>query len=87
MDGHYIKIEEREKTVITQVEDVDAFDENVLWANLKEGSLEITGENLHIEKLDLQEGILILSGKIIGIVYTDRKKKSSKFPFSIKKRE
>lgn len=83
MDNHYIKIDNRERTVVSQVEDVDAFDEGMLWANLKEGGLEISGENLHIEKLDLQEGMLILSGRIETLTYTDRKKqpKKMKFPF------
>ena len=49
-----------------QVADVDAFDEETLWANLKEGGVEITGENLNIEKLDLQEGTLIVTGFLVG---------------------
>ena len=54
MDNHYITIENREKLSLSQVADVDAFDEETLWANLKEGGIEITGEKLNIEKLDLQ---------------------------------
>ena len=42
MDNHYITIENREKLVLSQVADVDAFDEETLWANLKEGGIEIT---------------------------------------------
>ena len=52
MDSHYITIENREKLILSQVSDVDAFDEETLWANLKEGGIEITGEKLNIEKLD-----------------------------------
>ena len=72
MDNHYITIENREKLVLSQVADVDAFDEETLWANLKEGGIEITGEKLNIEKLDLQEGMLVVTGRICSIAYTDR---------------
>jgi len=76
MENHYITIENREKIIISQVADVDAFDEQTLWANLSDGALEISGEKLNIERLDLQEGMLVVSGKICSLVYTDRKHKS-----------
>ena len=75
MDSHYITIENREKLILSQVSDVDAFDEETLWANLKEGGIAITGEQLNIEKLDLQEGMLIVTGRISSVAYTDRKLK------------
>ena len=67
MENHYITIENREKIIISQVADVDAFDEQILWANLKDGAMEITGEKLNIEKLDLNEGMLVVSGKICSL--------------------
>lgn len=75
MDNHYISIENREKIIISQVADVDAFDEETLWANLKEGSLEITGEKLNIQKLDLAEGLLVVTGKIDSVAYTGKSHK------------
>lgn len=80
MEHHHIAIDNRERITITQVADVDAFDEAVLWANLKEGSVEIAGEKLNMEKLDLEEGILIVTGRIHSLSYTDKKMKSGK-PF------
>ncbi len=73
MDNHYITIENREKLTLSQVADVDAFDEESLWANLKDGGIEITGEQLNIEKLDLAEGMLVVTGKISSVAYTDRR--------------
>ena len=70
MENHYIQIENKERISISQVTDVDAFDEETLWANLEE----ITGEKLNVEKLDMQEGILVVSGKIISVQYTDKNK-------------
>lgn len=72
MDNHYITIENRNRVTVSQVIDVDAFDEQTLWANLKEGGLEITGENLNMEKLDLAEGILIVTGTVSSLSYTDK---------------
>ncbi len=72
MENHYISIENREKITISQVADVDAFDEATLWANLSEGSVEITGRNLNIEKLDLSEGTLVVTGTICSVTYTDK---------------
>ena len=77
MENHYITLENREKITISQVLDVDAFDEDNLWANLKDGGIELTGEKLNIEKLDLEEGMLVVSGKISSLSYTDKKKKET----------
>lgn len=78
MENHYIKVENREKMTISHVLDVDAFDEDNLWANLEDGSIEITGEKLNIEKLDLQEGMLVITGKICSFGYTDKKIKQKR---------
>ena len=72
MENHYISMENRQKITISQVADVDAFDEDTLWANLSEGSIEITGRNLNIEKLDLSEGMLVITGTICSVTYTDK---------------
>jgi len=73
MENHYLTLENREKLTISQVSDVDAFDENNLWANVKDGSIEISGENLNIEKLDLEEGLLVVAGRINSFSYVDKK--------------
>ena len=73
MENHYITIENRERITISRVKDVDAFDEEILWANLEEGGIEISGEKLNIEKLDLQDGILVVTGKISAVMYTDKR--------------
>ena len=52
---------------------MDAFDENNLWANIKEGAIEVSGENLSVEKLDLDEGLLVVRGIIRSFSYIDKK--------------
>ena len=73
--GHHVSIEGRERVTITQVADVDAFDEAALWANLKEGAIEVTGQGLNMEKLDLEQGLLVVTGQIMSLTYTDKLKK------------
>lgn len=80
MENHHITVENRNRITISQVKDVDAFDEQMLWANLEEGSIEITGEDLNVERLDLEEGILVASGRIYMINYNDKGKKKSRAP-------
>lgn len=75
MENHHITMDNRQRVTITQVADVDAFDEGALWANLTEGGIEITGEKLNIEKLDLDQGILILTGRVDTLAYTDKAQK------------
>ena len=41
MENHYLSVENREKLTINQVIDVEAFDEQNLWANIKDGAIEI----------------------------------------------
>lgn len=73
MENHYLKVENRERLIINEVVDVDAFDENNLWANIKEGAVEVSGEKLIVEKLDLEEGVLIIKGKINSFSYVEKK--------------
>ena len=77
MEQQSIYLENRERMTINQVIDVDAFDEETLWANLKEGAVEISGSGLHIEKLDLAEGVLIVSGIICAFAYVEAKKQKA----------
>jgi sporulation protein YabP len=78
MENHHIGIENRERMTITQVADVDAFDEAAVWVNLKDGGIEITGERLNIEKLDLEEGLLVVTGQIQSLSYSDKKNREKK---------
>ena len=87
MENHRIIIENRERITITQVADVDAFDEEAVWANLKEGGIEITGQKLNMERLDLEEGMLVVSGQIFSLAYTDKKGREKRGIFDRLKRK
>ena len=78
MEEHILTVENRNKLTINRVIDVDAFDENNLWANIQDCAIEIIGENLNIEKLDLDEGLLMVTGKIYSFGYVDKKIKEKR---------
>jgi sporulation protein YabP len=78
MDTHIVNIDNRERVTVTDVADVESFNEEIVFLTLKNGGLIIRGEDLHIQKLDLEEGKVLISGSIGSAVYTERKDKQEK---------
>ncbi len=68
---HNIILESRRKISISGVEDVDSFDEKeaVIYTNM--GLLELRGRDIHMNKLNLESGEIILEGEFSSIVYAD----------------
>jgi sporulation protein YabP len=69
--SHSILMENREKVTITGVEDVDSFDESAVLLVTDLGYITLHGIDLHISKLNLEEGQLIVEGEITGMEYSD----------------
>ena len=69
--SHSILMENREKVSITGVEDVDSFDEATVLLVTDLGYITLHGMDLHISKLNLEEGQLIVEGEITGVEYSD----------------
>ena len=78
MDSHVVNIDNRERVSVTEVTDVESFNEEIILLTLKNGGLVIRGENLHIQKLDLNEGMVLISGAIGSAVYTKKKDRQEK---------
>lgn len=78
MDTHVVNIDNRERVSVTEVTDIESFDEKMILLILKNGGLIIKGENLHIQKLDLEEGRVLISGSVGSAVYTEKKDKQEK---------
>lgn len=74
---HEISVVNREKIIVTAVTSVDGFDETCICVNLKENQLIIYGRNLHIEGLDMDDGVLTAAGYIENIGYARKKEKKS----------
>ena len=72
MEGHSIQIEDRNRLTVTAVADVENFSEEVVLMVLKQGGLLVKGTGLHIQKLDLTEGKVIISGSIRALSYTEK---------------
>lgn len=69
---HSLVLKERTHLSITQVQDVDTFDEQKIILFTDEDTIEIEGEDLHIQKLDVDIGDLIIEGEIVSILYSGK---------------
>jgi len=69
--SHSILMENRQKVSITGVQDVDSFDESTVLLVTDMGYITLHGVDLHISKLNLEEGQLIVEGEIIALQYSD----------------
>jgi len=67
-----ITVEDREKVVITGVEQVESYNDNVVILNTIKGGITVKGEGLNISKLNLDDGSVIIGGKINGINYSSK---------------
>ena len=77
--SHNVIIENREKISITGVLSVEEFDETNVMCMTNNGGVSVKGDNLHVEKLDLENGELVISGMIYDLEYNDAHKKGSFF--------
>ena len=68
---HKLNMESREKLFLCGVEDVDSFDENEILVYTTEGLLTIKGRELHIDRLNIEEGELMVEGEIDSLVYSN----------------
>lgn len=73
---HNLILENREKLVVSGVEDVDSFDEQTVIAYTAAGELSIKGERLHINKLSIETGELTLDGKVDSMTYSENRSSS-----------
>ena len=74
---HALQMENREKLRLTGVSDVSGFDEGLIVLSTDMGELSIRGEALHIDKIDLDAGLLELRGRICELCYEERAAGSS----------
>ena len=68
---HGLHLEGRERLSVLGVEDVSGFDENTVLLRTVAGELSIRGQELHIERIDLDAGQLELRGHIQELSYDE----------------
>ena len=69
--AHTIHIDSRELMSITGVKDVMSFHEQEVALLTEGGELHIDGNGLHITKLNLDDGQVVLEGEISALFYED----------------
>lgn len=68
---HSISLQDRRKLTVSGVEDVESFDENAVVLQTVGGLLILRGSALHIDKLSIEGGELLVTGRIDSLVYED----------------
>lgn len=66
-----IIMENREKICVTGVIDIHSFDDELVLAQTDLGILTIKGDDLKMNKLNLDNNELIVEGQIIAVAYSD----------------
>lgn len=69
---HNLILEERGSLTVTGVEDIDSFDDQTVVIYTGLGELTVRGNQLHIERIDLQAGELELQGQVDALTYADQ---------------
>lgn len=73
-----LMLENRKKLTINGVIEVINFNENQILLNTDVGTMIIKGQDLRMNKLDVQNGDVLITGKVDSFVYTNDKSKVKK---------
>jgi len=66
---HNITIDKRENVTVTGIVDVISFDEESVIGETELGIIIIKGANLHVKRINLESGELVVAGEIDGVNY------------------
>jgi sporulation protein YabP len=69
--AHNITLEGRERLTVSGVSDVGSYDENLILMSTSHGELTVHGIDLHIEKLSLDTGDLLVRGTVTELAYEE----------------
>ncbi|MBE6048734.1 MAG: sporulation protein YabP [Clostridium sp.] len=72
-----LSLENRKKLTLTGVIEVINFDEETILLDTSLGKLTIKGEKLKVDKLDVQNGEVIIKGVISSLIYSKKKNKEN----------
>ena len=73
-----LTLENRKKLTINGVIEVINFNETQILLNTDVGTMVIKGQELRMNKLDVQNGDVLITGKVDSFVYTNDKSKTKK---------
>jgi sporulation protein YabP len=69
---HTLVLDARSRATITGVTDVDSFNDVMIVLNTSSGAMTLVGSALHISRLNLEEGQLLVEGQIDALEYDER---------------
>jgi len=72
-----LMLESRKKLILSGVVEVISFDEQKIDLTTNLGNLTIKGEELKMNKLDVQNGDVIIAGSISSMIYNGKVSKKS----------
>ena len=76
LKNHSVTLDNREELRLSGIKDVPGFDEQTVSLDTHLGNLIVKGESLHISKLSLDTGEVVVDGKISALQYiTDERSK------------
>lgn len=73
---HSLLLDNRSMLSLTGVEDVVGFDESTISVRLSDCSLVVKGSSLHISKLSLDSGEVVIDGTVSSLQYLGGSAKS-----------
>lgn len=70
--AHQITLNNRNLLAIDGVTNLGSYEEDLLILETVVGVLEIKGEHLHVQQLNIDQGRVVIDGDICSLVYTDQ---------------
>ena len=74
---HRLNLDQRNHLTVSGVDEVESFDEAAIRMTTKGGDLLVRGRGLHIEKLSLDGGDLLVDGTIDALIYQEPEEAAS----------
>lgn len=78
---HSVSMENRERIIISDVEDVESFDEEKVCVLTSMGILTVEGSDFRMHKLDVEAGQLIIEGMIDELKYSESRRQGGQGGF------
>ena len=78
-EKHNLTLDSRSALTVTAVDDVISFDDTLVSLSVGESVLNVSGNNLSIKNLSLENGEITVNGNINALVYFDDSPKKKRF--------
>ena len=74
---HRLTLDLRRHLTVSGVDEVESFDESAIRMTTRGGDLLVRGRGLHIEKLSLDGGDLLVDGTVDALIYQEPEEAAS----------